>query len=260
MRRRIRLARLVAVVVAGLLTALHARAAAAEELMVLAAATVKNALDQVAVAYRSGGGTMVQISYGPSPALVKQLEAGAPADLFLSADPDWMDDAAAKGLIRKETRVDLLSSRLVLIAPAGSAISTDIKPGFPLAQLLGDGRLAMCDPMMMPAGRYGRASLQSLGVWPAVEGHVANANSVRAALAYVSRGEAPLGVVFDTDAAIDPGVRIVGMFPRDSHPPIVYPAAITAASRNPEAPKLLAFLQSADAKAIFVRLGYTFMP
>jgi molybdate transport system substrate-binding protein len=260
MRRRLCLTSVVALVAAGLLTTVPTRAVAAEDLLVFAAATLKNALDQAAVAYQSGGGTPVRISYGPSPALVKQLEAGAPADLFISADPDWMDDAAAKGLIRKETRIDLLSSRLVLIAPAGSTVSAEIKPGFPLAQLLGDGRLAMCDPMMMPAGRYGRASLQALGVWPAVQGHVANAESVRAALAYVSRGEAPLGVVFDTDAASDPGVRIVGVFPRDSHPPIVYPAAVTAGSRSPEAPRFLAFLQSPDAKAIFIALGYTFIP
>lgn len=245
---------------AGLIALLHIRAAAAEELLVFAAATLRNALDAAVTAYHADGGMVVRVSYAPSPALVKQLEAGAPADLLLSADSDWMDVAAAKGLIRGETRVDLLSSRLVLIAAADSALKTEIKPGFPLAALLGGGRLAMCDPMMMPAGRYGRAALQSLGVWPAVEAQVANAESVRAALAYVSRGEAPLGIVFDTDAATDAGVKVIGIFPDDSHPPIVYPAAITASSRNPGAPRLLAFLRSSEAKAIFLRLGYRVAP
>jgi molybdate transport system substrate-binding protein len=129
-----------------------------------------------------------------------------------------------------------------------------------LADLLANGRLAMCDPMMMPAGRYGRAALQSLGVWSAVQDHVANADSIRAALVYVARGEAPLGIVFDTDAATDPEVRIVGVFPSDSHPPIVYPVAVTAISTHVDAPKFLAFLRSTDAKGIFERLGYRFLP
>jgi molybdate transport system substrate-binding protein len=245
--------------VAAALAILGAPAAAAEELLVFAAATLKPALDEVADQYRRGGGA-IKISYAPSPALVKQLENAAPADLFISADSDWMDAAQAKALIRPETRVDLLSSRLVLIAPRGSTASTEIEPGFPLADLLGSGRLAMCDPMMMPAGRYGRAALQALGVWSAVQDRVANADSVRAALVYVDRGEAPFGIVFDTDAATDPGVRIVGVFPGDSHPPIVYPVAVTAVSKNADAGKFLAFLRSSGAKAIFERLGYTFLP
>jgi molybdate transport system substrate-binding protein len=251
---------LVAGVAAGLLASLGARAAVAEELLVFAAATLKTALDEVAEAYQRGGGGTIRISYAPSPALVKQLENGAPADLFISADTDWMDAAQSKALIRRETRVDLLSSRLVLIAPRGSTVSAEITSGFPLADLLANGRLAMCDPMMMPAGRYGRAALQSLGVWSAVQDHVANADSIRAALVYVARGEAPLGIVFDTDAATDPGVRIVGVFPSNSHPPIVYPVAVTAVSEHVDAPKFLAFLRSTDAKGIFERLGYTFLP
>jgi molybdate transport system substrate-binding protein len=154
-----------------------------------------------------------------------------------------------------------LSSQLVLIAARDSAATADIKPGFNLAALLGSGRLAMCDPMMMPAGRYGRAALQSLGAWDAVKTRVAEAATVRAALTYVSRGEAPLGIVFDTDAAVDQGVKIIGVFPRDSHPPIVYPVALTATGgTNPDAARFLDFLKSAGAKAIFESHGYTFLP
>jgi len=233
---------------------------AADDLLVFAATTLKPALDEVADAYRRSGGAAVRISYAPSPALVQQLDAGAPADLFISADADWMDVAAEKALIRKETLVDLMSSRLVLIAARDSTVAAEIKPGFPLADLLAGGRLAMCDPMMMPAGRYGRAALQTLGVWSTVKDRVADAESVRAAVTYVARGEVPLAVVFDTDAAADPDVKIVGVFPNESHPPIVYPAALTAAGTNAEAPKFLAFLGSTTAKAIFERHGYTVPP
>jgi molybdate transport system substrate-binding protein len=257
MKDWIRRATLLAVVASALLPCLVARAAAAEDVLVFAAATLQNALNEAVEAYRRDGGSPVRVSYAPSPALVRQLEAGAPADLLISADADWMDDAARKALIRKETRVDLLASRLVLIAPSDSAVSTEIAPGFPLATLLKGGRLAMCDPMMMPAGRYGRAALQALGIWSSVADRVANADSVRAALVYVARGEAPLGIVFDTDAAADSAVKVVGVFPPDSHPPILYPAALTAASRNGEAGKFLSFLRSAKARAIFERLGYT---
>jgi molybdate transport system substrate-binding protein len=251
---------LLAVVAAALSPALGRRAVAADDLLVFAATTLKPALDDVADAYRRSGGGAARISYAPSSALVQQLDAGAPAELFISADADWMDAAAAKALIRKETRVDLLTSRLVLVAPRDSAVTAEIKPGFPLADLLAGGRLAMCDPMMMPAGRYARAALQTLGVWSAVKDRVANAESVRAALTYVARGEAPLAVVFDTDAAADPDVKVVGVFPSDSHPPIVYPAALTAVGKDPEAPKFLAFLQSAEARAIFERRGYAVRP
>lgn len=192
MKRWTRRSALMAVAAAGSLPSLGTRAGAADDLLVFAATTLKPALDDVAYAYRRSGGSAVRISYAPSPALVQQLDAGAPADLFVSADADWMDVAVEKALVRKETRVDLMSSRLVLIAAQDSTVAAEIGPGFPLADLLAGGRLAMCDPMMMPAGRYGRAALQALGVWSAVKDRVANAESVRAAVTYVARGEVPL--------------------------------------------------------------------
>jgi len=234
--------------------------AAAPNIMVFAATTLKNALDDAAALYHTRYKTDVTLVYGPSPALVKQIENGAPADLFISADPDWMDAAQQRGLIRTATRINLLSSRLVLIAPKLASVATAIKPGFPIAKLLGNGRLAMCDPMMMPAGRYGRDALERLGVWQSVRDRVANAADVRAALAYVSRGEAPLGIVFDTDAALDPGVRVVGIFPPDTHPPIIYPVAMTASSAAPDAKRFMDFLQSPAAGAIFAKYGYRFLP
>jgi len=234
--------------------------AAGKPVMIFAAATLKPALDPAAQAATEALHVGVTVVYGPSPALVKQLETGAPADIFFSADADWMDAAVARKLVDPATRVDLLSSTLVLIAPAADATPVTIAPGFPLATMLGDGRLAMCDPMMMPAGRYGRAALQKLGVWPSVQHRVANAEDVLAAVTYVSRREAALGIVFDTDAKLDPGVAVVGTFPPDTHPPIVYPVAAVARSTNPETPRVLAFLRSAAARRIFAAHGYTVLP
>jgi molybdate transport system substrate-binding protein len=245
-----------AIVGAASLIAARGVSHADEPMMVFAAATLKNALDAVMQAARAELHVAVTLVYGPSPTLVKQLDGGAAADLFFSADADWMNDAIARRLVDPTSRVDLLSSRLVLIAPAGRAEPVTIATGFPLAEMLGSGRLAMCDPMMMPAGRYGRAALQKLGVWDGVKGHVANANDVLAALAYVSRGEAALGIVFDTDARLDSGVRVVGTFPADSHPPIIYPVAKVARSTNPDAERVLRFLRSAPARSIFESFGY----
>lgn len=237
-----------------------ARPAAATPVMIYAAATLKDALDQAIASAEAGLRLPIIAVYGPSPSLVKQLENDAPGDIFFSADPDWMDEAAARKIVDPATRTDLLSSKLVLIAPGPKAAATAIEPGFPLAAMLGDGRLAMCDPMMMPAGRYGRAALQSLGVWDSVKDRVANAENVRAALAYVARREAPLGIVFDTDARLDPGVTIIGTFPVGSHPPIIYPIAAVARSRNPDTAKVLRFLVSPAAQPIFERYGYTVLP
>src|SRR5262249_22741137 len=163
----------------------------------------------------------------------------------------------ARGIVDPATRVDLLSSTLVLIAPATRGESIVIQPGFPLAALLGDGRLAMCDPMMMPAGRYGRTALQKLGVWDNVKQHVANAADVQTALAYVSRHEAPLGIVFDTDARLDPGVRVIGTIPPDSHPPITYPIATVARSSNPNRDQVFRYIASAPAAQVFMSFGYS---
>jgi molybdate transport system substrate-binding protein len=249
--------RIVLATVAGLVLPLRAaRSATVQPVRIFAAATLQDALAAAMASARAALHVPVTAVYGPSSALVKQFENGAPGDLFFAADTDWMDEAVARKVVDPATRVDLLSSTLVLVAPASQATATTIAPGFPLAQMLGDGRLAMCDPMMMPAGRYGRAALQKLGVWDSVKARVANAADVRAALAYVARREAPLGIVFDTDARLDPGVKIVGTFPADSHPPIVYPIAAVAQSRNPDTARVLRFLVSPEAKPIFERYGY----
>ena len=227
--------------------------ASAQQLIVFAAASLKNALDDVAALSAS----KPVISYGASSALAKQIEAGAPADLFISADLDWMHYLDKKGLLKTGTRGNLLGNQLVLIAPRDSGVSTTIAPGFPLAGLLGYGRLAIANPDSVPAGKYGKSALQALGVWTAVEDRLAPADTVRSALALVSRGEAPLGIVYKTDAAADPAVRIVDIFPEDTHPPIIYPVAIVAASSNPQAPALLAYLRSPQAEAVFAHRGFS---
>ena len=234
-----------------------APAARADDVVVFAAASLKNALDDAAAAFQRRSGDHAKISYAASSALARQIENGAPADLFISADLDWMNYLQDRKLIRTDTRRNLVGNRLVLIAPASSPVSVEIKPGFALAPLLGQGRLAMANPDAVPAGKYGKAALQKLGAWQSVEAHIAPAEDVRAALRFVARGEAPLGIVYQTDAAAEPNVRIVGYFPADSYPPIVYPVAIIAASRNPMAPKLLAFLQSPAARPFFEKQGFT---
>lgn len=230
------------------------------EPVLFAAASLRNALDEIAAAYRAETGRAVRVSYAASSALARQIEAGAPADLFLSADRDWMDYLERRGLIRAGTRADLLTNRLVLIAPKDSPVRAAIAPGFPLAALLGEGRLAMADTSAVPAGKYGRAALQALGVWDAVEGRIGQADNVRAALALVSRGEAPLGIVYRTDAVADPKVTILDIFPEDSHPRIVYPAALTAHAEGrgggTGAADFLAFLKSPEAEAAFRRHGF----
>jgi molybdate transport system substrate-binding protein len=234
-----------------------ARAAAAQDILVFAAASLKNALDDAAALYQRQTGQKVTAAYAASSALARQLENGAPADIFISADRDWMDYVLRKGLIDARTRIDLLGNRLVLIAPAASPAEVDIKPGFPLRSLLGDGRLAMGDPAAVPAGKYGKAALETLGVWATVADKVAPSESVRAALAFVARRAAPFGIVYATDAAADREVRVVGVFPEDTHPPIVYPIAVTAVSRNLGAPDFVRFLGSAAAKPLFQKQGFT---
>jgi len=225
--------------------------------LVFAAASLKNALDDIMAQYERETGKRVTASYGASSALARQIEAGAPADVFMSADLDWMDYLQTRKLIKVDTRANLLGNRLVLIAPKSSTASVTIGPGFPLKELLGDGRLAMADPKDVPAGRYGRAALESLGIWPSVENRLAPAENVRAALALVSRGEAPLGIVYQTDAGADPNVRIAGTFPENSHPPIVYPAALTTESTNASAPAVLEYLKSPKARFLWERQGFT---
>jgi molybdate transport system substrate-binding protein len=242
-----------AVLVLGILA--FARFAAADTVTVFAAASLKDALDENVRAYQAQSGDRIVVSYAASSALAKQIESGAPADLFISADLDWMDYLEQRRLIRTDTRRNLLRNRLVLIAPADSKASVNIAPGFPLATLLGNGRLAIANPDAVPAGKYAKASLEALRVWKDVQSKVAAAENVRAALVLVSRGEAPFGIVYKTDAAADSKVRVVGVFPENTHPPIIYPIAVTAAGK-PAAGIFLSWLGEPDAKAIFEKHGF----
>ena len=198
------------------------------------------------------------VSYGASSALAKQIENGAPADVFISADLDWMDHLEQRKLIMPDTRAKFLGNKLVLIAAANSNVAPAIGQNFPLAQALGNNRLAMADPAAVPAGKYGKAALEKLGVWASVASKLAPAQDTRAALLLVARGEAPLGIVYQTDAAADKNVKIVGTFPADSHPAIVYPVAATTTAK-PEASDYLAFLRSTAAKIILEKYGFKFL-
>ena len=238
--------------------ALMSGAAQAETVTVFAAASLKNALDEVGVAYARTGG-QARFSYAASSAIARQIEQGAPADVFVSADSDWMTYLADRRLIVVATRRDLLTNKLALIAPAGSKVSLRIGRGMPLARALGSGRLAVAGPEV-PAGKYARASLTALGAWDEVSDRLAQAENVRTALQYVARGETPLGIVYDTDAKVEPKVRIVGLFPDASHPPIVYPAAVVAGSNNPDAARFLNFMAGPTGTAIFRKYGFTTPP
>ena len=224
-----------------------------------AAASLKNALDSINAAWKADSGKEATISYAASPALAKQIEAAAPADIFISADLQWMKYLAEKNLIRTDSEVKLLGNRIVLIAPKDSKVEATIEPNFPLDKLVGDGKLAMADVKAVPAGRYGKAALEALGVWASVEAKVAQAENVRAALKLVAIGEASLGIVYRTDANAEPGVKVLGIFPDNTHEPIIYPVALTASSANPDAAAFLQFLQSAKAKALFEAQGFTFL-
>ena len=228
-----------------------------QKLIIFAAASLKDALDEVNVAYQHENSQETATSYAASSTLAKQIEAAAPADVFISADLDWMDYLAKRNLIKPETRANLLGNRLVLIAPVNSPLNLAIGPNFSLAQALGNGRLAIADPNGVPAGRYGKAALQSLGVWSTIADRVAPAENVRAALALVARGETPLGIVYQTDAASDKDVKIVGIFPQDTHPPIIYPIAVVVSSTNPAALGYLAYLKSRAARPTFEKHGFT---
>ncbi|HET9903956.1 MAG TPA: molybdate ABC transporter substrate-binding protein [Xanthobacteraceae bacterium] len=226
-------------------------------LTVFAAASLKNALDETNATFTKATGTPVRTSYAASSALMKQIEQGAPADVFISADTDWMDYGAARNLVDNSTRVNLLGNRLVLIAPKDSKLDqVTLAPDSDLARLAGKGRIAVADVRAVPAGKYAQAALSALGLWSAAQPKLAMAENVRAALALVARGEAPLGIVYETDAKVDPDVKIVGRFPEGSHPAIVYPAAATRNAKA-EAAAYLAFLRSASAKAIFEKVGFT---
>ena len=226
---------------------------------VFAAASMKNAIDNINAAFTKATGVRVVASLAASSVLAKQIEQTAPADVFASADLEWMDYVEQKKLIKGGTRVNLLGNKLVLIAPKDSKIGdVTIGQGFDLAKLAGDGRIAVADVRAVPAGKYAKAALEKLGGWAAAEPKLASAENVRAALALVGRGEAPLGIVYETDAKVEKNVKIVGYFPEDSHPPITYPVALTA-NAKPEAAQYLAFLRSGLAKTVFETYGFTFL-
>jgi molybdate transport system substrate-binding protein len=234
-------------------------AAQDKSLTIFAAASMKNALDEIAVAYAAKSSVKITVSYAASSALAKQIEQGAPADVFISADTDWMDYATSKKTINESSRVNLLGNSIVLIAPKDSKIdNVSIGPGFDLAKLAGDGRIATGDVKSVPVGKYAKAALEKLGSWQAAEPKFAMADNVRAALTLVSRSEAALGIVYSTDAKVDPGVKVVGTFPADSHPAIVYPLAATTTAK-PETADYLAFLRSTAAKNIFEKYGFKFL-
>ena len=230
-----------------------------KSLTVFAAASVKNALDDIDAAYTAKTGVKVVASYAASSTLARQIERGAPADIFVSADTDWMDYAIARKAITGATRVNLLGNSIVLIAPKDSKIdNVTIGPGFDLAKLAADGKIVTGDVKAVPVGKYAKAALQKLGAWEAAERKFAFAESVRAALTLVSRGEAVLGIVYSTDARIEPGVKIVGTFPAGFHPAVIYPVAATTTAKA-EATDYLAFLRSSAAKIIFEKYGFKFL-
>ena len=226
---------------------------------VFAAASVKNALDDIDAAYTAKTGVKITVSYGPSSGLAKQIEQGAPADVFISADTDWMDYAISKKNINESSRMNLLGNTVVLIAPKDSKVEdVNIGPGFDLAKLAGDGKIATGDVKSVPIGKYAKAALEKLGSWQAAEPKFAMADNVRAALTLVARNEAGLGIVYSTDAKVEPGVKVVGTFPADSHPAIIYPFAATTTAK-PETADYLAFLRSTAAKNIFEKYGFKFL-
>lgn len=223
---------------------------------VFAAASLTDSLKQVALIYKARTGRTVTLSFGASSTLARQIEQGAQADIFFSADTDWMDYLARSGHIATASRKDLLGNQLVLIAAQDARPAPRIAPGFDLAGALGDGRLALADPASVPAGKYGKAALTALGVWDSVASRVVNAENVRVALEYVARGETPYGIVYATDARIAPRVRLAGVFPENTHPPIVYPVALTMTAA-PDARDFLAFLASPGARAVFEKAGFS---
>ena len=224
--------------------------------LVLAAASLQESMSAAADAWARRGHKRPVVSFASSAALARQIAAGAPADLFVSADAAWMDDLAARRMIVPASRAPFLGNRLVVIAAAGNPVRIPLRPPGALARVLGEGRLAMANPDAVPAGRYGKAALERLGAWRAVAPRVVRAENVRAALALVERGAVPLGIVYATDARASRAVRIVGVFPEATHPAITYPIALLASSTNPEAIGFRRFLLSREGKAIFVRFGF----
>jgi molybdate transport system substrate-binding protein len=234
---------------------LFAAPAAAQSITVFAAASLTDAMKEIGAAYEARTGRHVAFSFAASSTLARQIESSAGVDMFLSADLDWMDYLDKKALLKPGTRRTLLGNRLVLIAPAGLKANVKIAAHFDLAGALGSSRLAIADPASVPAGKYGKAALTDLGVWNSVKDKLAIAENVRAALAYVARGETRLGIVYNTDAKIAPQVRVVDVFPDNSHEPILYPVALTKDAK-PAAADFETYLESAAAKAVFEKDGF----
>jgi len=246
--------RLTGIVAAAVLA--FAPATAAEgKLTVYAAASLKEAMDALGTAYKANTGTEIVASLASSSALAKQIEQGAEADIFFSADTEWMDYLAERGLILPETRADIVGNTLVLVAPASKAPAITIAPGFDLVGALDGGRLSVGDPDAVPAGKYARQALTTLGVWNQVADHLLRADNARVALSYVALGEAPLGIVYATDAKAEPKVAVVGTFPAETHLPIVYPAAALKDS-SPDAAAFVTWLKSPEAAAVFTARGF----
>jgi molybdate transport system substrate-binding protein len=231
--------------------------ATADEIIVFAAASLTNALGEIGQAFERQGGVKTAFSFASSSTLAKQIENGAPAQVFISADTEWMDYLENLKLIAPGSRIDLLGNRLVLIAPADTNLSVMLKPGVDLVALLKGGLLATGDPDHVPVGKYAKVALQTLGAWEAVSGRVARADSVRAALALVERGEAPLGIVYATDAAVAPKVGVVAVFPEDLHPPVTYPAALVQGRATPAAARFLDHLKTDAVKDVFRKYGFS---
>jgi len=250
--------RVLAVVLFGI--AAHPALAQDKTVTVFVAASMTNVANDLNGIFARNTGIKVTPSYAASSALAKQIEEGAPADVFISADIPWMNYVQERKLIKNNTRFDIAGNRLVLIAPKDSKIdNVTIGKGFDLAKLAGDGRIATGDVKSVPVGRYAQASLEKLGSWKAAESKFAMTDNVRAALVLVARGEAALGIVYETDAKVEPGVKIVGRFPADSHPPIVYPVALTAKAK-PEADAYFKLLRSATTQVILEKHGFTYLP
>lgn len=234
------------------------KAAAAKTVTVFAAASLKNALDDAAAAFKKKTGVEVSISYAASLPLAKQIEAGAPADIFISADVASADYLSTRNLIKADTRANLLGNSLVVVAPKTSPLkSVAFEKDALLAAIGPDGRIATGDPASVPVGKYAKAALEKLDLWSALESRFAFTENVRAALVFVAREEAPLGIVYATDANSEPKVKVVATFPQSSHPPIVYPIALTSASTSAAATRLLAFLKGPEAAPAFVKQGFT---
>jgi molybdate transport system substrate-binding protein len=249
------MSRLVRIIVGSVLGLVFAVPALAADVTVFAAASLTDALTEIGKSYQQKTGHSAAISFAASSVLARQIENSEGADVFVSADADWMDYLQKRDLVQPATRRNLLGSHLVLIAPADSKTSLRIAPHFKILAALAGGRLAMADPDSVPAGKYARATLTALGVWDSVATHLAPAENVRVALAYVAHGEAPLGIVYTTDAIAEPTVRVIGTFPDNIHPPIVYPVALTKDAK-PLAREFLAYVEGPEARGIFRKKGF----